>query len=120
MINLLILFTVVFLVGLGFWYYNRRQIQTLSETISDKDAVITALKQHYIGEENPNDNWRGGGAFTYETVELSTSKPVENKPRKSKVRTSKSNTVNPIDNYPRTTKKQPATIKPKRTTKSRG
>lgn len=108
MINLLILFTVVFLVGLGFWYYNRRQMQNLSETISDKDAVITALRQHYTGEENPNDYWRGGGLFTHEMLETSTSKPVESASGQQKVR------------KPRTTKKQPAPIKPKRTTKKRG
>lgn len=83
---LLMLFVVIFLVGLGFWYYNRRQTQTLSETIIDKDAVITALKQHYIGEENLNDTWHGGGAFTYETTEISTSKPASAAPTSKKAK----------------------------------
>lgn len=107
MINLFVLFVVVFIVGLAFWFYNRRQIQGLSEVISDKEAVIHALKDHYTEDttntdiaKNWNDNWRGGGTFTHEDtlVDMEVSKS-------KKTRTTKSS--------------KPAAIKPKRSTKSK-
>lgn len=46
MFTLLIVFISVFLAGLGFWFYNKRQVNTLVDQIDDKNAVINALRNH--------------------------------------------------------------------------
>lgn len=61
---LAIIFATAVISGLSFWFYNRRQITNLSETIEDKNAVIGALKNHVEPMANPiqqshNDEWRG-------------------------------------------------------------
>jgi hypothetical protein len=64
MITILIIFLAILLSGFAFWFYNRKQITSLSETIEDKNTVINALKNHVEETEttpvfNPNDEWRG-------------------------------------------------------------
>ena len=66
MLTLLIIFAVIVLSGLAFWFYNRKQVNSLSEQIDDKNLVITALKNHVEESEIPsvstklNEEWRGG------------------------------------------------------------
>lgn len=45
-LTLLIVFITAVLAGLGFWFYNRRQINSLTETIEDKNAVINSFREH--------------------------------------------------------------------------
>jgi len=45
-LTLLIVFITAVLAGLGFWFYNRRQINSLAETIEDKNAVINSFRDH--------------------------------------------------------------------------
>lgn len=46
MLTLFTIFIAVAGAGLAFWFYNKRQIKTLSEQINDKNAVISALRNH--------------------------------------------------------------------------
>lgn len=70
MLTLLIIFAAIVLSGLVFWFYNRKQVNSLSEQIDDKNAIISAFRNHV--EENTdttsttptltsdlNDEWRG-------------------------------------------------------------
>lgn len=56
MIDLLIIFVTACLTGLGFWYYNRRQINSLTESLNeleqDKTIVIASLQNHIMNNEN--------------------------------------------------------------------
>jgi hypothetical protein len=45
-LTLLIVFITAVVAGLGFWFYNRRQINSLTETIEDKNAVINSFREH--------------------------------------------------------------------------
>ena len=45
-LTLLIVFITAVLAGLGFWFYNRRQINSLTETLEDKNAVINSFREH--------------------------------------------------------------------------
>lgn len=45
-LTLLIVFITAVVAGLGFWFYNRRQINSLTETIEDKNAVINSFRDH--------------------------------------------------------------------------
>lgn len=45
-LTLLIVFITAVMAGLGFWFYNRRQINSLTETIEDKNAVINSFREH--------------------------------------------------------------------------
>lgn len=49
-LTLLIVFITAILAGLGFWFYNRRQINSLTETIEDKNAVINSFRDHLAPE----------------------------------------------------------------------
>jgi len=65
MLTLLIIFSVILLSGLTFWFFNRKQLNSLSEQVDDKNLVIAALKNHVEETEIPfisnnlNDEWRG-------------------------------------------------------------
>lgn len=63
MVTTLIIFAAVVVAGLAFWFYNRRKIQTLSEQVTDKDAVINAFRTY---SENANNEWSGTTLFTLE------------------------------------------------------
>ena len=41
------------LSGFGFWFYNKRQVNSLAEKIDDKDAVINALRNHVEETSTP-------------------------------------------------------------------
>jgi hypothetical protein len=63
MLTLLIIFSAMVFSGIVFWFYNRRQINSLSNQLDDKNVVISALRNHIEIENdtpffNPNENWR--------------------------------------------------------------
>ena len=41
-----IIFIVLVVAGLGFWFYNKRQLESLVNNIDDKQAIINALQTH--------------------------------------------------------------------------
>lgn len=45
-LTILVAAIATILAGLGFWFYNRRQINSLTESIEDKKAVINSLREH--------------------------------------------------------------------------
>lgn len=45
-LTLLIVLITAAVAGVGFWFYNRRQINSLTETIEDKNAVISSFREH--------------------------------------------------------------------------
>jgi len=62
MLTLLIVFLSAVLVGLGFWFYNRKQVKNLVESIDDKQAIIHALTSHVENVESTDDlnkEWKG-------------------------------------------------------------
>jgi hypothetical protein len=54
-LTLLIVFITAVVSGIGFWFYNRRQISSLTEILEDKNAVISSLRGHIESPTN-NDN----------------------------------------------------------------
>lgn len=95
MFTLLIIFITAVCAGLGFWFYNRRQVTSLSEQIEDKNAVINAFRNHVetssetevqvqsnFSRNTLNDEWRGGTNLT-PTVEQA----LQTKPKKKKQKT---------------------------------
>jgi outer membrane murein-binding lipoprotein Lpp len=62
MLLFFIILATAVLAGIGFWFYNKKQINSLSEQIDDKNVVINALKNH-VEETKPtvdlNTEWRG-------------------------------------------------------------
>lgn len=56
-LTLLIVFITVAGAGFAFWFFNRKQINSLTETIEDKNAVIHSFREHLttpIEESTPN------------------------------------------------------------------
>lgn len=53
MLTLLIIFLSICLVGAGFWFFNRKQINGLVENIDDKQAIINALQSHVESVTQP-------------------------------------------------------------------
>jgi hypothetical protein len=45
-LTLLIVLITAIVAGIGFWFYNRRQINSLTETLEDKNAVISSFRDH--------------------------------------------------------------------------
>ena len=45
-LTILIVLITALVAGVGFWFYNRRQINSLTETIEDKNAVINSFREH--------------------------------------------------------------------------
>lgn len=52
MLTLFIVFSAIVLAGLGFWFYNRRQVKNLNDVIGDKTVVITMLQEHLSQTED--------------------------------------------------------------------
>lgn len=46
MIILLLVFLTAVAAGLGFWFYNRRQINYLTDTLEDKNAIIDSFRDY--------------------------------------------------------------------------
>lgn len=53
-LTLLIVFITAIVAGIGFWFYNRRQINSLTETIEDKNAVINSFRGHLTSSDESN------------------------------------------------------------------
>lgn len=53
MLTLLIIFLSICLVGAGFWFFNKKQINGLVENIDDKQAIINALQSHVESVAQP-------------------------------------------------------------------
>ena len=60
-----IIFITLVVAGLGFWFYNRRQVESLVNNIDDKQAIINALQTHVETvkpvQNTPNTKRRNGG-----------------------------------------------------------
>ena len=65
MLTLLIIFLSICLTGIGFWFFNKKQITGLVENIDDKQAIINALQTHVETvkpiQNTPNTKRRNGG-----------------------------------------------------------
>lgn len=46
MLTLFTIFIAVAGAGFAFWFYNKRQVKNLADQIEDKNAVITAFRNH--------------------------------------------------------------------------
>lgn len=57
MLIALIIFITSVLVGVGFWFYNKRRVTSLVDNIDDKQAIINALANHVesINSTSSND-----------------------------------------------------------------
>lgn len=75
-LTLLIVFITAVLAGLGFWFYNRRQINSLTETIEDKNMVIQSFRDH-LSPQN-------GDVSVTNSIAENPSIVVEDKPEKKK------------------------------------
>ena len=53
------------MTGIGFWFFNKKQITGLVENIDDKQAIINALQTHVETvkpvQNTPNTKRRNGG-----------------------------------------------------------
>jgi hypothetical protein len=75
-LTILIVLITATVAGLGFWFYNRRQINSLTETLEDKNAVINSFRDHLstssesemviesIKNFDANDGWHGSTTVT--------------------------------------------------------
>jgi hypothetical protein len=75
-LTLLIVLITAIVAGVGFWFYNRRQINSLTETLEDKNAVISSFRDHLSTSSDsetivesthrfdPNDGWHGETTIT--------------------------------------------------------
>jgi hypothetical protein len=52
-LTLLIVLITAVVAGVGFWFYNRRQINSLTETIEDKTMVINSFRDHLNTKPEP-------------------------------------------------------------------
>lgn len=92
MFTLLIIFITAVCAGLAFWFYNRRQVSSLSEQLEDKTAVINAFRNHIetasetevqvqsnFSRNTLNEEWRGNVNLTPTVEEALGSKPKKKK-----------------------------------------
>jgi hypothetical protein len=56
MLIALIIFITSVLVGVGFWFYNKRRVTSLVDNIDDKQAIIKALANHVESISSTNVN----------------------------------------------------------------
>lgn len=78
MVILLLVFLTAIGAGLAFWFYNRKQINSLSESLDDKTAIINSFRDHLSTHNN---------STTAEAEETQNFSPVvESKPEKKKKR----------------------------------
>lgn len=54
MVILLLVFLTAVGAGLAFWFYNRKQINSLTETLDDKNAIINSFRDH-LSTQNEED-----------------------------------------------------------------
>jgi len=55
-----IIFITVLVAGIAFWFYNRRQVESLVNNIDDKQAIINALQTHVESVQPTNNNTPNG------------------------------------------------------------
>lgn len=53
MLTLFTIFIAVAGAGFAFWFYNKRQVKNLADQIEDKNAVITAFRNHVEETSTP-------------------------------------------------------------------
>lgn len=84
MLTVYIIFASVILAGLAFWFYNRKKVQSLTEQVTDKDAVINAFRNY---AENANAEWNGSTTtFTLEDTIVESTPVVAQKEKSQKSR----------------------------------
>ena len=94
-LTLLIVLITAVVAGVGFWFYNRRQINSLTETLEDKNAVITSFREHLSTPEeseitvetvanfDPNDGWHGSTTVATIPNPEKKKKRYSNRPKKN-------------------------------------
>lgn len=94
-LTLLIVLITAVVAGVGFWFYNRRQINSLTETIEDKNAVISSFRDHLstpsshdssvetVASFDPNDGWHGTTTVTSNSNPEKKKKRYNNRPKKT-------------------------------------
>lgn len=103
MITLAIVFLTTIVAGYFFWIYNRRQVQTLTEKIDDKDVIISSLQDHVSNTEykpkpsvvvetkiitpDANDEWRGGQSNQTQQQPTKKKQRYSNRPKKNGAKT---------------------------------
>lgn len=107
MLTLIIIFLAIVLTGLSFWYFNRKEVNSLSEKLEDKDAVINALKTHVeqevivestFSKNDPNDGWRGQNIVTSVPNETNRNqKQRTNRPKKNGQNNSQKSTSKKVE-----------------------
>lgn len=85
MLIALIIFITSALVGVGFWFYNKRRVTSLVENIDDKQAIINALANHVesINSTNEGNVFGESTTVTIEKDVVSVSANNKGKNRKS-------------------------------------
>lgn len=85
MLIALIIFITSVLVGVGFWFYNKRRVTSLVENIDDKQAIINALANHVesINSTNEGNVFGESTTVTIEKDVVSVSANHKGKNRKS-------------------------------------
>lgn len=71
MLIALIIFITSVLVGVGFWFYNKRRVTSLVDNIDDKQAIINALANHVESINSTSSN-----EFVGETTTVTIEKDV--------------------------------------------
>lgn len=103
MLIALIIFITSALVGLGFWFYNKRRVTSLVENIDDKQAIINALANHVESINSTNE----GNVFG-ESTTVTIEKDVVSANNKAKNRKSNKNGYNKNKEKKNTIKFNPA------------
>jgi hypothetical protein len=93
-LTLLIVLITAVVAGVGFWFYNRRQINSLTETIEDKNMVINSFRDHLTPSSEP------------ETSETRLQKNTPNSEKKKKQRYGNRPKKNGNGENPKDTQKQ--------------
>jgi hypothetical protein len=94
-LTLLIVLITAVVAGVGFWFYNRRQINSLTETLEDKNAVINSFRDHLTSPSESeiviesiknfdlNDGWHGSTTVTSTPNPEKKKKRYSNRPKKN-------------------------------------
>ncbi len=94
-LTLLIVLITAIVAGVGFWFYNRRQINSLTETLEDKNAVISSFREHLstpgesettvetVANFDLNDGWHGSTTVTSTPSPEKKKKRYSNRPKKN-------------------------------------
>lgn len=96
-LTILIVLLTALVAGVGFWFYNRRQINSLTEKIEDKNVVISSLRDHLVSstdtsqttqktnnEDRKKKRYSNRQKKTVVQTDAKQTKHKQNKPRKTK------------------------------------